>query len=639
MINKLRIKKNNLNNKQLTLNKEIRLINTSFNKNFNKQLNFNQQLILDDDENFQLKLYKNFINDLNNLNNQKILIRNLRNLIKLFKKLKMNESLNFKKSLKDLDFSSLLKNLNSILNVIEIPNKLQLKSNIEKLCENFENYLLKLFDKFYRKGNPKFMSICSINLFKFNNGSSCIQLYVNQHDFFISKNKIFNSNDQNFKFDDQIWLNINNANIQPPKHFQSLVDLCNDIKLTVDQEAQIIQAVFPYPSIVFQVFLQRIFAQLIQSHLESLLIKASSISNLSYLRLLHLSYLTISNLVQDLKYYDNLSTINNYHISSFIPPPGTHLGNNGISILLDQSLDELFVPYLDNYVHLECKSLTELYEIELSPFKKFHQSYNSNKSISVLDRMVNQLPTNNYINNFNDDDHLINNHNNYNNNDNNNNVNNDTNQDGKLSLTLTQLMLKWHAESIGRCVDLSNQKQLSNNLLSLLRTLSYNLNDNYILTGLNSTINNLKNFDHKFEPNFNEVEILKPANLILQFWQSYSSNIITLLISSSTTTTMAIKRDIETFFISTISNLQMKFNNILQIYIDITLHYIQICLHKQKRNDFKPKDDDSSFARINTEPCLLSCEILNKFRDCVCNSLSGSNLDKCLIEIGVAFHG
>ena len=61
-------------------------------------------------------------------------------------------------------------------------------------------------------------------------------------------------------------------------------------------------------------------------------------------------------------------------------------------------------------------------------------------------------------------------------------------------------------------------------------------------------------------------------------------------------------------------------------------------LAKQKKTDFKPKNDDLSFARVNTEPCIACCEMLEKVRDFSKASLSGKNLEVFLTEIGVAFH-
>lgn len=40
-----------------------------------------------------------------------------------------------------------------------------------------------------------------------------------------------------------------------------MADLFTEIRSTVETEAQIVKAVFPNPSVVMQVFLQRVFAQ------------------------------------------------------------------------------------------------------------------------------------------------------------------------------------------------------------------------------------------------------------------------------------------------------------------------------------------------------------------------------------------
>jgi hypothetical protein len=61
-------------------------------------------------------------------------------------------------------------------------------------------------------------------------------------------------------------------------------------------------------------------------------------------------------------------------------------------------------------------------------------------------------------------------------------------------------------------------------------------------------------------------------------------------------------------------------------------------LAKQRRIDFKPRNDDLSFARVNTEPCVACCELLEKVRDAAKQCLTGKNLEVFLTEIGVAFH-
>lgn len=62
---------------------------------------------------------------------------------------------------------------------------------------------------------------------------------------------------------DSRWLTIADPDAPPPTAEPGLTALFREIRLTVSQEAQIIKAVFPNPSVVMQVFLQRVFAQVV----------------------------------------------------------------------------------------------------------------------------------------------------------------------------------------------------------------------------------------------------------------------------------------------------------------------------------------------------------------------------------------
>ena len=61
-------------------------------------------------------------------------------------------------------------------------------------------------------------------------------------------------------------------------------------------------------------------------------------------------------------------------------------------------------------------------------------------------------------------------------------------------------------------------------------------------------------------------------------------------------------------------------------------------LNRQKKNDYRPKNDELSIARTNTEPCESCCEFLGTVRDAGREGLSGKNAEAFLTEVGVAFH-
>lgn len=54
---------------------------------------------------------------------------------------------------------------------------------------------------------------------------------------------------------------LSDPDANPPGAEPGLLNLCDEIRFIVDQEASIIGEVFPHPSTVIQVFLQRIFMQ------------------------------------------------------------------------------------------------------------------------------------------------------------------------------------------------------------------------------------------------------------------------------------------------------------------------------------------------------------------------------------------
>lgn len=57
---------------------------------------------------------------------------------------------------------------------------------------------------------------------------------------------------------------LNDPDVPAPDKEPGLEALFDEIRLTVSQEAQIIQAVFPVKEEVMKVFLQRVFAQVVR---------------------------------------------------------------------------------------------------------------------------------------------------------------------------------------------------------------------------------------------------------------------------------------------------------------------------------------------------------------------------------------
>lgn len=177
--------------------------------------------------------------------------------------------------------------------------------------------------------------------------------------------------------------------------------LFTEIRSTVGQEAQIVQAVFPNPSLVMQVFLQRVFAQSVSEHqphrlsfhshqiiqiqlqLENLLNRGAALSDLAFLRVLQMVHQQVAQLVEDLKSFELPAVIprspmdqNDFNFPTNAAA-GTGAGTAStvtIGTMLDMAMEELFVPYIEGqrYLERESKSLSELYASFLTNFTRYH---------------------------------------------------------------------------------------------------------------------------------------------------------------------------------------------------------------------------------------------------------------------------
>ncbi|CCM05559.1 uncharacterized protein FIBRA_07786 [Fibroporia radiculosa] len=207
-------------------------------------------------------------------------------------------------------------------------------------------------------------------------------------------------------------------------------------------------------------------------------------------------------------------------------------------------------------------------------------------------------------------------------------------EDGQVSIAIAEKMLKWHAEAIGRCVELSPATDVPKQTFALLRVLSTAIGSAYIETVLETAISRLDAADTKSEPSLQVLVMLHEVDLICHLWQHYVNLALLPLASNS----VSVRRDMVVFNNQSVSRIEGAANHLMQRLADAIISYLALQLTKQKRNDFKPRNDDLSFARVNTEPCVACCEILERVRDASKANLSGKNLEIFLTEIGVAFH-
>lgn len=235
----------------------------------------------------------------------------------------------------------------------------QPKEVIEKFLEALEKDLLKQFDESYRRQNFEGMRECATALREFSDGASVMGLFVNQHQFFIDRSQLVT---EEVSAETETWDRLADPDAEPPGVEPTLQSLIDEVKLVAQEESFIIKRAFPYHDEVLARFIQRVFQQSVQQKLEQVLDKAGSVSSLAFLRSLQSSKSYISNLVDDLKAHGLTE-----HPES---------ASSTTTAILDQQLDDLFVPYLAGlqYIEREKRSLEELYSSLLFKFTTYHVS-------------------------------------------------------------------------------------------------------------------------------------------------------------------------------------------------------------------------------------------------------------------------
>ncbi|CAO1620019.1 unnamed protein product [Parajaminaea phylloscopi] len=620
-----------------------------------------------------------------------------------------------------LQTAVIARRLGVISREVDVPGADEIREAVDRYNERFERDMLKLFDKFYRKSDPRMMSHIAKVLQNFNGGQSCIQIYVNQHDFFISKDRVGEASRIE---NSPIWLSLPDPDTLPPQTEPNLAALFNEIRATVEQEAQIISAVFPDPLMVMTTFLHRVFAQSVQGYIEVLMNKASEIgavgsraagpaqagptasaayqgshiSDLAFLRVLQMARNMSLTLISDIKVHDFTGPDHGTSAPESSPSllSGLIGGQNGevgqhaaansggsLTSILESAVEEIFVPYMEGskYLERESKSLSELYAASLAKFVNYHRTPSKVKTSTIFDRVraaatsstsnpsaapnaaTAQSASTSKTSAFSKLSGFVDRARGASSNappipattTNSTAAEDDASgtaaevttpvtasaediadNEGDLSLTVAERMLRWHAEAIGRCVDLSNPSDVAKNAFALLKVLAEAFMKSYLETAIDSSTAHIALQDVRSAqmPDLSTLKVVRQVELITRLWQHYVDVALIPLTSSSVT----LRREMAIFNNHNLLRVEGKCDALVQRVVDNLLSYLGNRLATQKKNDFAPKNDELAFSRMNTDPCVACSEALERAVKIVRASLGGTNAEAVLLEIGISFH-
>ncbi|GLA31521.1 exocyst complex component 5 [Aspergillus niger] len=505
---------------------------------------------------------------------------------------------------------------------------------IEKFSETLENDLLKQFDDFYRKANFEGMKDCATVLQDFNGGASVIALFVNQHQFFIDRSQLVT---EEVGGDLETWEMLADPDAEPLKVEPSLQSLIDEVKVVVQEESAIIRRAFPYYEQVLGKFLQRVFQQSIQQRLEMVLEKANSVSSLAFLRSLQSSRSYISALVDDLK----------SHGLTEHPDPIS----SQTALVLDQQLEDLFVPYFvgSSYIERERRTLEELYTSLLFKFTTFHarrkkaattfmaslSKSGTEMLSSARDAYLGRLESSEFpptqrrmllqVAGLRESSDLT--------------KPTDiklTEEDGIPSISSAKRMLKWLAEAVGRGLELSVNSETPKDMLALLTLLLSVMGEGFIEVSLDAALEAATSQESgRAEPDFAYLPAIRNAIGIANLMVMCINTLLIPLAAGSIT----IRREMEKKTNLITMRIEEKINVLEQKVIDNTLTWTGKLLSGQKKNDFRPKEGDSTawLEKLQTPTCAAICTFLTRAHNVVKTSLppSGSNIRQLLTEIAI----
>ncbi|GAU31994.1 hypothetical protein TSUD_359390 [Trifolium subterraneum] len=230
-------------------------------------------------------------------------------------------------------------------------------ANLQEYCNELENRLLSRFDAASQKRELTTMAECAKILSQFNRGTSAMQHYVATRPMFIDV-QVMNA-------DTRLVLGDQAAQTSPNNVARGLSSLYKEITDTVRKEAATITAVFPSPSEVMSILVQRVLEQRVTAILDKLLVKPSLVNLpsmeegglLFYLRMLAVAYEKTQELARDLR----------------------TVGCGDLDV--EGLTESLFSNHKDEYPEYEQAALRQLYKVKMEELRAESQISDSSGTV------------------------------------------------------------------------------------------------------------------------------------------------------------------------------------------------------------------------------------------------------------------
>ncbi|CAH6718205.1 exocyst complex component Sec10p [[Candida] jaroonii] len=542
------------------------------------------------------------------------------------------------------DKSKCAKTVNNLLTLarkIESPD-IAKTAHCIKIIEQFsglmETELLNEFEIALENDEFETMKEISNILIDYNGGENVIQTFVSKNEFF--EEEELQDLGKSLLDDESAWPVLSDVNSSEHIKDEEIYNLLNQLKVTIKGQARIVSQVFQNPTPVLRIFIQRVYAQLIQNKVSNLLTYSLSFGALAHVRVLHMLFQMVNEFTKDLKDFFITNEFDN---------------DNELSGILDQCFYDLFIEFTsENYYFIrEKKNLEETIYNIVSKFNSYNEKSLTNKSLSEAISNLNNMDYNitptekdSFVDKFGfkfiekkrydqfkefmktrldvrrsstslDGEDLK-----------------ERQEYTGLNLRLVETIIKTVVESIARVLEIEPNRS-PEYALEILEILLFDFGKMYIEGGLEVIYDNAK-----LESNYSKINSVQEVNfnylnsfhLLGQILFIISSCIKKIIIPCAVNNPTIRNRMIN-LTNGYIKRCELSINIILSETIDLSYNKLNYYLSKQKKKDFV----GDNITEDDTEACELVSEFMYDVFESLSRNLDNDNLLNVLNKIGDKF--
>ncbi|KAJ1647640.1 Exocyst complex component 5 [Coemansia asiatica] len=201
-----------------------------------------------------------------------------------------------------------------------------------------------------------------------------------------------------------------------------------------------------------------------------------------------------------------------------------------------------------------------------------------------------------------------------------------------ITATTARTLLQVHAEAIARAVGLENDSASPSAVASLTSLLLLTMGDDYMFPALEDIVESLQ--DLRQEPDLRIFGVMRTANVIVRLVQTHFQRALVPFVGTSS----YVYRDMVGEKNQLMSRVEASLNLISNKLVGACTQWISGILSRQRKNDFRPADDDFAALEMGTQPCRQCTDYLYRIRQACQQTMGIENQERVLADIGNALH-